>query len=163
MNGSRMDRMRGKLGCMTINAAGTLCLPAERCPGRSSVARQGIGRGTMKLVTVTIPEKAVTVGSRIGLADTSLSRLFGLLGKSGLDPGSGILIRPSSGVHTMWMKFPIDVVALDRSLRVYKVWPNLVPWRFTSVSTKIHSVLELAPGQIEACRIEPGDQLAVEE
>ncbi|HET7345941.1 MAG TPA: DUF192 domain-containing protein [Acidobacteriaceae bacterium] len=117
----------------------------------------------MKLVTVTIPEKAVTVGSRIGLADTSLSRLFGLLGKTGLDPGSGILIRPSSGVHTMWMKFPIDVVALDRSLRVYKVWPNLVPWRFTSVSTKIHSVLELAPGQIEACRIEPGDQLALEE
>lgn len=117
----------------------------------------------MKLVTVTIPEKAVTVGSRIGLADTSMSRLFGLLGKPGLDPGSGLLIRPSSGVHTMGMSFPIDVVSLDRELRVLKVWRKLVPWRFTSVSLKTHSVLELAPGQIEACRIEPGDQLQIHE
>lgn len=117
----------------------------------------------MKLVTVTIPEKAVTIGSRIGLADTSLSRLFGLLGKRGLDPGSGLLIRPSSAVHTFGMSFPIDVVALDRNLRVLKVWPNLVPWRVTSLSLKTWSMLELAPGQIEVCRIAPGDQLSIEE
>lgn len=115
----------------------------------------------MKLLTVTIPEKAVTVGSNIGLADTSLSRLFGLLGKCGLDPGHGILIRPSSGVHTLGMLFPIDVVALDRNLRVLKVWKCLRPFRITSVSMKTHSVLELAPGQIDACNIEPGDQLAL--
>jgi uncharacterized membrane protein (UPF0127 family) len=116
----------------------------------------------MKLITVSIPGKAVTIGSRIGLADTSLSRLFGLLGKRGLDPGNGILIRPSSGVHTFFMMFPIDVVALDRSLRVLKVWKKLGPFRLTSVSLKTHSVLELAPGQIDACGIEPGDQLAIE-
>lgn len=116
----------------------------------------------MKQITVTIPEKAVTIGSRIGLADTSLSRLFGLLGKRGIEPGTGILIRPSSGVHTFFMMFAIDVVALDRSLRVVKVWKKLGPFRVTSVSMKVHSVLELAPGQIDACGIEPGDQLAIE-
>ncbi|MGC2620428.1 MAG: DUF192 domain-containing protein [Acidobacteriaceae bacterium] len=116
----------------------------------------------MKLITVTIPEKAVTIGSRIGLADTSLSRLFGLLGKRGIDAGTGILIRPSSGVHTFFMMFAIDVVALDRSLHVLKVWKKLGPFRVTSVSMKTHCVLELAPGQIEACGIEPGDQLAIE-
>lgn len=115
----------------------------------------------MKHLTLTIPEKAVTIGSRIGLADTSLTRLFGLLGKSGLEPGCGILIRPSSGVHTFWMRFSIDVVALDRELRVLKVYPRLPPWRITSVSTKVKSMLELAPGQIEACGIAPGDQLAI--
>lgn len=113
----------------------------------------------MQTLTVTIPEKAVTIGSYIGLADTSLSRLFGLLGRSGLDPGSGILIRPSSGVHTMGMRFPIDVVALDKDLRVVKLWRRLPPWRITSVSLRTQSVLELAPGQIDACRIEPGDRL----
>jgi uncharacterized protein len=117
----------------------------------------------MKNLTVTIPKKAVTIGSHIGLADSSMSRLFGLLGKRGLDPGSGILIRPSSGVHTFGMLFPIDVVALDRDLCVLKVWSRLRPWRVTSVSTKVQSVLELAPGQIAECGIEPGDQLALAE
>lgn len=115
----------------------------------------------MKQVTVTIPEKAVTIGSRIGLADTSLSRLFGLLGKRGLEPGSGILIRPSTGVHTFGMMFSIDVVALDRDLRVVSLWRRLPPFRVTTVSMKIHSVLELAPGQIDACGIERGDQLTL--
>ena len=118
-------------------------------------------RYSMKQLTVSIPEKSVTVGSKIGLADTSMTRLFGLLGKNGLEAGAGILIRPSSGVHTMGMKFAIDVIALDRNLRVVKVWPRLRPWRVTSVSLKTHSVLELAPGQIEQCGIEPGDQLAI--
>jgi uncharacterized protein len=116
----------------------------------------------MKLITVSIPGKAVTIGSRIGLADTSLSRLFGLLGKRGIDPGCGILIRPSSGVHTFFMLFSIDVVALDRNLCVQKAWRRMRPFRVTSVSLKTHSVLELAPGQIDACGIEPGDQLAIE-
>lgn len=115
----------------------------------------------MQTLTVTIPEKAVTIGSGIGLADGFLSRLCGLLGRSSLDPGSGLLIRPSSGVHTMWMRFPIDVVALDKDLRVVKTWRRLPPWRVTSVSFRTHSVLELAPGQIDACRIEPGDRLAL--
>lgn len=115
----------------------------------------------MKHLTVTIPEKAVTIGSRIGLADTSMSRLFGLLGKRGLDPGCGILIRPSNGVHTLGMLFPIDVVGLDKNLHVCKIWRRLPPFRITGVSFRIHSVLELAPGQIDACGIEPGDQIAI--
>lgn len=115
----------------------------------------------MKLVTITIPGKAVTIGSRIGLADTSLSRLFGLLGKRGLEPGSGLLIRPSTGVHTFFMMFPIDVVALDRDLRTVSVWRRLPPFRLTTVSMKFHSMLELAPGEIDRCGIAPGDQLAI--
>jgi uncharacterized protein len=115
----------------------------------------------MKVLTLTIPHKSVTVGSRIGLANTSLTRLFGLLGRRGLEPGSGLLIQPSSGVHTLGMLFSIDVVALDRDLRVLAVWRRLPPFRVTPVSLKTHSSLELAPGEIDRCGIEPGDQLAV--
>lgn len=117
----------------------------------------------MKQITVTIPQKSVVVGTRIGLANTSPTRFLGLMGRRGLDPGAGILIRPSSGVHTMFMRFPIDVVGLDRNLRVVKLWPRLRPWWLTSVNLRIQNVLELAPGQIEQCRIQVGDQLAVEE
>jgi len=115
----------------------------------------------MQYLTVTIPEKAETIGSRIGVADTFFARLFGLLGKSSLEDGAGLLIRPSSGVHTMWMRFAIDVVALDKNLRVLKTWQRLRPWRLTSVSFATHCVLELAPGQILHHNIEPGDQIAL--
>jgi uncharacterized protein len=115
----------------------------------------------MKQLTVTIPQKSVTVGSHIGLADTSFTRFLGLMGRTSLSPGSGILIRPSSGVHTMFMRIAIDVVGLDRQLRVVRLWPRMRPWRITSVSLRVQNVLELASGQIEQCGIEPGDQLAV--
>jgi uncharacterized membrane protein (UPF0127 family) len=113
----------------------------------------------MKHITIKNTGKAVTIGTRIVLANTFSSRLFGLLGKRRLDAGCGLLIRPSSGVHTLGMLFAIDVVALNKDLRVLKVWPRLAPFRVTSVSLKTNCVLELAAGQIERCRIEPGDQL----
>lgn len=115
----------------------------------------------MQYLTVTIPQKAETIGSYIAVADTFLSRLIGLLGKSSLDDGAGLLIRPSSGVHTFWMRFAIDVVALDKDFRVLKTWQRLRPWRLTSVSFKTRCVLELAPGQIRCHNIEPGDQLVL--
>ena len=61
------------------------------------------------------------MGTRIAIADTSLTRLVGLMGRRRLDAGCGLLIRPSCGIHTFGMLFSIDVVALDRSLRVVKV------------------------------------------
>lgn len=117
----------------------------------------------MKQLTVSIPRKSVVIGSRIGLANTSPTRFLGLMGRKSLEPGTGILIRPSSGVHTMFMRFAIDVVCLDRKMRVVRVWPRLRPWRMTSISLRVQSVLELAPGEIERRGIEPGDQLAVSE
>jgi uncharacterized protein len=103
--------------------------------------------------------RATTVGTRITIADTSLRRLLGLLGKRRLDAGCGLLIRPSSGVHTFGMLFSIDVVALSKNLQVLKVWPRLAPFCITSVSLKTHSILELPAGQISHCRIKVGDQL----
>jgi uncharacterized protein len=103
--------------------------------------------------------RATTVGTRITVADTSLARLVGLLGKRRLDAGCGLLIRPSSGVHTFGMLFSIDVVALDKDLQVLQLWPRLAPFRMTSVSLKTRSILELPAGQISDCRMRVGDQL----
>jgi uncharacterized protein len=100
-----------------------------------------------------------TIGTRITIADTSLTRLAGLLGRKQLDAGCGLLIRPSCGVHTFGMLFSIDVVALDKTLRVVKLWPRLPPFRVTSIQLKAHSMLELPAGQIHHCRIKVGDQL----
>jgi uncharacterized membrane protein (UPF0127 family) len=100
-----------------------------------------------------------TIGTRITIADTSLTRLVGLLGRRQLDPGCGLLIRPSCGIHTFFMLFSIDAIALDKSLRVVKLWPRLAPFRVTSLQRKAQSILELPAGQISDCRIHVGDQL----
>jgi uncharacterized membrane protein (UPF0127 family) len=100
-----------------------------------------------------------TIGTQITIADTSVARLVGLLGRRELSPGCGLLIRPSCGVHTFGMLFSIDAIALDKGLRVLKLWPGLAPFRVTSLQRKAHSVLELPAGQISRCRIQVGDQL----
>jgi len=110
----------------------------------------------MNLRNVT---RATTVGTRITIADTSLKRLIGLVGKRRLNSGCGLLIRPSSGVHTFGMLFSIDVVALSRDLRVLKLWHRVAPFRMTSVNLKIHSMLELPVGQVSHCQMQVGDQL----
>jgi uncharacterized protein len=118
--------------------------------------RQTSMGATMTLRNTT---RATTVGTRITLADTSLSRLIGLLGKRRLDSGCGLLIRPSSGIHTFGMLFSIDVVALSKDLRVLKLWHHLAPFRITSIHLSRHGMLELPAGQIDDCRMQVGDQL----
>jgi len=106
--------------------------------------------------------KANIIGMQIAVAETSLTRLVGLAGRRRLDAGCGLLIRPSSGIHTFGMRFAIDVIALSKSLQVVKLWPCLPPCRITSISWKVHSVLELAAGEISRCRTEVGDQLEMD-
>jgi uncharacterized membrane protein (UPF0127 family) len=89
-----------------------------------------------------------------------MTRFVGLLGTQRLDPGCGLLIEPSSGIHTFGMRFPIDVVALDSHMRVIGLWENLGPWRIAAVHWRTRSVLELRAGTIQASRIELRDQLA---
>jgi uncharacterized membrane protein (UPF0127 family) len=101
------------------------------------------------------------VGDSIELADTSMARMFGLLGRRGLDSGGGLWIKPSSGVHTVGMSFRLDVVGLDREFRIIKLWRGLRPLRMTSVSFKLKSVLELPCGTIDRSRMEVGDRLQI--
>lgn len=116
----------------------------------------------MREVVVKNVTRDSVIGDRIRIADTSLTRLFGLLSRSGLDAGEGLWIQPSSGVHTFFMRFPIDVVGLDRNRKVVKLWQNLVPYRVTSIQTKIRTVIELPPGHIAKTRTELGDNLSFE-
>jgi uncharacterized protein len=117
--------------------------------------------GLTFMLKVTNTTRGITVGDKVELADTSLKRMFGLLGRRGLDAGGGLWIKPSSGVHTLGMAFKIDVVGLDRDLKVIKLWRCLAPFRLTSVSFKIQSVLEFPCGAIAESKMEIGDQLQI--
>jgi len=113
------------------------------------------------MLKVTNTTRGTTVGDRVELANTSLTRMFGLLGHKGLDAGEGLWIKPSSGVHTFFMRFSIDVIGLDTNLKVIKLWHCLPPFRVTSVSMKLKSVIELPCGAIKGATVQVGDQLEI--
>lgn len=122
----------------------------------------GKQRGGAGSLVITDESKGFVVCAEGVLANTFRTRLFGLLGRKSLDPGSGLLIKPSSGVHTFGMSFPIDIVSLDKNLRVLGAFENTGAWTIRGLGMKTRSVLELPAGRIRECRIEPGDQLIVE-
>lgn len=92
------------------------------------------------------------------VADRGSARNKGLLGRTSLAPGSGLWIVPCESVHTFFMKFPIDLVYIDREKRVKKVRRNVGPWRL-SACLSAHSIIELPIGVIESSQTMPGDQL----
>ena len=55
------------------------------------------------------------------VADSGAKRNKGLLGRERLSPGEGLWIIPCEAVHTFWMRFPIDLVYLDRKKRIRKL------------------------------------------
>jgi uncharacterized membrane protein (UPF0127 family) len=116
----------------------------------------------MRVITVVNQASGAVVGDKIEVADTSLTRFWGLLGRRGLNTGGGLWIKPSSGVHTLCMMFPIDVVGLDKDLKVIRLWKRIAPFRVTSVNMKIKSVVELPAGHIESSNIQLGDTLAIQ-
>ncbi|MGI4827026.1 MAG: DUF192 domain-containing protein [Janthinobacterium lividum] len=95
-------------------------------------------------------------------ADTFRSRLRGLLGSPELAFSEGLLLVPSSGVHTLGMKYSIDIVALDKGLRVIGIWESVGPGKVRGLGLGAHSVLELKSGRARECGVALGDQLHVQ-
>ena len=101
------------------------------------------------------------LGDAVELADTSETRRVGLLKHARLEPGSGLSIVPCESVHTFFMKFPIDLVYLDKHRKVRKVRHAVPAWRLSACLTA-HSILELPAGTAEKSGTLPGDELVME-
>jgi uncharacterized membrane protein (UPF0127 family) len=114
--------------------------------------------GEIEIANLT---RGTVLGVHVRVAENALARAVGLLGQTRLDPGGGLLIDPSSGIHTFGMRFAIDVVALDRQLRVGGVWENLGAFRIAGLSWKTSCVLELPVGIIRDSGTCVGDQLEI--
>lgn len=101
------------------------------------------------------------LASEAEVADTSRKRRTGLLKRQSLAQGEGLWITPCEAIHTIGMKFAIDVVFLSRTRKVLKLKQNMPPGR-VAVCLWAHSVLELPAGTIAATGTQVGDQLAFE-
>ena len=117
--------------------------------------RQGIVRFVHTATNIVICERAIVAG-------TFLKRLVGLLGRGALPPDEGLWIVPSAGVHTIGMRFPIDVVLLDAKLHVLEVHRGVPSRRFVGLFSRSASALELPAQSVGSAMLRRGDRLIIE-
>src|SRR3954453_8548625 len=102
------------------------------------------------------------VCERCEIPETAFGRARGLLGRDGLEPGGGMLIDRAGSVHMFFMRFPIDVVFLDRDRNVMDVRHRLRPWQIAGPRRAVAS-LELPAGRAAEAGVEKGDRLVFED
>jgi uncharacterized protein len=102
------------------------------------------------------------LADRVGVADTRATRAVGLLSREGLEPGEALWIVPSRGVHTFWMRFAIDVLALDEAGTVIDCVSALKPWRLRLPRRGTAGVLELPAGTVVASGTALGHHVLLE-
>jgi uncharacterized protein len=107
---------------------------------------------------VTVRSGEQVVCEECLVADRPLARMRGLLGRTDLPRGEGVLLRPAASIHTFFMRFPIDAVFVDKEGTVVGVEHGLKPWR-TARRRGAHAVLELAAGEADARGLAAGQQL----
>jgi uncharacterized membrane protein (UPF0127 family) len=112
-------------------------------------------QGPLQVLNLT---RGTILATRLEAARSSATRRKGLLGRDSLLLGEGLWIAPCESVHTFFMRFAIDLVYLDRKLKVRKVRHSVGAWRMSACLTA-HSVLELPAGTVAATRTERGDSV----
>jgi uncharacterized membrane protein (UPF0127 family) len=96
----------------------------------------------------------------VEVADSFWRRGRGLLGRDGYC--GALLIRPARSVHTLGMRFPIDVAHLDADLRVVRLG-SMKPWRVGPPVRGARSVLEAEAGAFASWNLRVGDVLELRE
>jgi uncharacterized membrane protein (UPF0127 family) len=108
---------------------------------------------------IQIIYKGKIIAQDISIADNFMSRLMGYMFQS-VPHKAGILFQPAISIHTFFMNFPLDVIFMDESYKIIKIYRNLKPWRHTWFYFSSRKTLELPAGQFPL-EVEEGDILEV--
>lgn len=101
-----------------------------------------------------------TVIEDLQQADTFLSRFRGLMGVSSMAKNTGLWITPCNSVHCFFMRFPIDVIFLDKENQVVHIQKNMKPGSISPIVRKAKSVIEVNADTLSNV-LQLGDQLVI--
>ena len=104
-------------------------------------------------------DTGTVIATNVVVAATRATRAAGLMARASLDPGEALWIIPSRGVHTCWMRFPIDVIALDDKGIIIDRVVHLKPWRIRLPRKGTAGVLELRAGTLDAAGTSLGHRI----
>lgn len=102
------------------------------------------------------------VAEQVERARTLWQRTRGLLGRRSLPPSHGLWIERCKAIHTHFMCFTIDVLFINRSGEVVRIFSALKPFRMTPFVRESDVVLELPEGALHTTPVEIGDRLVLE-
>ena len=105
--------------------------------------------------------KGTTVANDLRIATSIWSRFWGLMGRRQLPEGQGLLIDPCSSIHMFFMRFPLDVIFLDKEGKVVKIVEDIKPWRM-AMGGGGKMALELNSGAASQAQVEVGDKLVID-
>ena len=115
----------------------------------------------MKTLTLNHNGQKIVALTTVWYAHSLWQRLRGLIGRTPLQPGEGMLLNPCGSVHTIAMSYALDLVFMDKQGQVLKCVSALPPYRMAK-ARKARFTLELAQGAIERLGIKTGDTLSWE-
>lgn len=117
--------------------------------------------GSKRGAVVVVNERTGKVlATEMRAAESFWDRFAGLMMKKSIPDGFGLMFKPARGIHTHFMRFPIDLIFIDQADRVVKVRPAMRPWRFDFSSAA--GVIEMNAGSAASADLQPGDQLRFE-
>ncbi len=111
------------------------------------------------MIRVVNATRSCVVAEQCELANTFWTRFLGLMGRSGLEPGQGLLIYPESSIHMFFMRFPIDVLFVDRHDRIVELRAAMLPNRSFASKWGARYVIELPAQCVAATGTQVGDYL----
>lgn len=94
-------------------------------------------------------------------ADTFMKRFKGLMFERKPYVNKGLHLTPCDSIHMFFMRFPLDIVFLDKENRIVDVRNNLQPWRIAIPKKRAFSTLELPTGTIKKYNLQIGDKLVL--
>lgn len=100
------------------------------------------------------------LASHASLADNYGRRLKGLMLRSELPPGHGLIIQPCNMIHTHFMRFPIDVLFVSKEKEILHIITNMRPWRQSPRIKGAYYVVELPAGTVGDSGTETGHFLS---
>lgn len=92
------------------------------------------------------------------VATSVAARSRGLLGRDGIE--GALLLRPAMSVHTLGMRFDLDVAYCDADLVVLAT-TAMRRHRLGRPRLRARSIIEAESGAFERWRLHPGDRLEV--
>lgn len=145
-----------------------MSMPAQTpAPALSTVTRTtldswGVTPMTATLIRALNRTRATVLCERLEPAGGFAGQSRGLLGRGGLAASSGMLFVSSPLIPFMWMhmffmRFPIDIVFLDRRGHVLRICHELRPWRLSPAVWRARRALELPAGAAASSSTQPGD------
>lgn len=112
--------------------------------------------------TLTLVGDGKIIVRHVEVARTLAERMKGLLGRDTLPGNHGLLLSPCGSIHTLFMRFSLDLIFLDKGLKVVQFCRDVKPNGMAGGGPLAHSVIEVQSGWLDAGAVHEDDQLSLE-